>query len=74
MATSWIVIDVGMVEAVVIFLLAVVAFMDWRFAKRRWRPIGHHVAAWTRQYPIWLFLVCGIVGAMVGHFFTKAPP
>jgi hypothetical protein len=65
---------VVIVPAIVWFMLFGVSLADAVFTYQRWRPIGQHIVDWTRNYPIWLFLVSGLFGAMLGHFFTKPPP
>lgn len=66
-------LGVIIVPAVVFLLLSALNFVDAFFVYQRWRPIGQSVVSWTRNYPIWLFLLAGLFGAMIGHFFTKPP-
>ena len=63
----------GFVAASVFVLLALVVISDAWYTHRNWRPLGYWVARWSRQYPVWVFLFSSILGAMVGHFFTKPP-
>lgn len=62
------------VPGVVFLALFALSGADAIFTLHRWRPFGQHVVKWTRNYPIWLFLLSGVVGAMRGHFFWKPPP
>ena len=65
--------DVGItvIPVVLWLLLAFLEATDAFFTKRRWVPIGERVVTWTHRYPLFLFILSGVLGAMVGHFFGK---
>ena len=65
---------VVILPAVIFLALLALCAADAFFMRLRLRPIGQHVVKWTRNYPLWLFLLSGVVGAMLGHFFWKPAP
>lgn len=63
----------GVVGALIFMLLALVVASDAWFTWRNWKPLGFWVAKWSQRYPLWVFFFSLVLGAMVGHFFTKPP-
>jgi Na+/H+ antiporter NhaD/arsenite permease-like protein len=62
---------IGIVAAVVFLLLAIAFIVDARFELRNWDPLGYWIMRWSREYPAWVFFFSLVLGAMVGHLFTK---
>jgi hypothetical protein len=66
-------LGMGVVAASIFVLLALVVLSDAWFTHRKWGPLGESVAEWSRQYPLWVFFFSLVLGAIVGHFFTRPP-
>jgi len=61
----------GVVSIVIFTLLFLMTATDAYFLKRTAFPLGYWVSKWTRAYPFWLLFFALVLGAMLGHFFTK---
>lgn len=67
-------IGVTVIPVVVFALLYVLILTDAIFTQKSWKgwkPVGQHVVTWARYYPLWLFLMSSVIGALMGHFFAK---
>jgi hypothetical protein len=65
-------VGVTVIPVVLWMLLAFLTIMDALFTRRRWVPIGQRVVTWTHRYPLFLFVLSGVIGAFLGHFFGKS--
>lgn len=67
-------VGVTVIPVVVFALIGLLMLTDAFFTQmswKGWKPVGHYVVKWTQQYPLWLFLMSGVLGALLGHFFVK---
>jgi Na+/H+ antiporter NhaD/arsenite permease-like protein len=62
---------IGIVAAVLFLLLAIAFFVDAVFESNQWDPLGYWIMRWSRVYPAWVFFFSLVLGALVGHLFTK---
>lgn len=63
----------GIVGAMVLFLGALIFGTDAYFARRKFGTLGQWVVDWSREYPVWVLFFSFILGALLGHLFTKPP-
>jgi len=61
----------GLVAAAVFILLAIAFAADAVFEIWNVDGLGYWMMRWSRQYPAWVLFFSLVLGAMVGHFFTK---
>jgi hypothetical protein len=61
----------GVVAIAIFSMLLLMTTTDAFFLLRTRFPLGYWVGKWARTYSSWLLFFSFVLGAMLGHFFTK---